>query len=69
MNTLKIFELCREKRLFEGGFVSQYDKMLSMCSRKDFTERDISIAIWLCTPNKSIEEIEILVHDTLKEGE
>lgn len=62
-----IYNLCREKELFTGGTSSQYEKVLyNMCMRKDFDERDIAIAIWLCSPVFPIETVEIWVHDALK---
>lgn len=63
-----ISKLCIEKGLLSDGTISQCEKLLcNMCMRKDFDERDIAIAIWLCSDVFPIETIEIWVHDYLKE--
>lgn len=55
-----IKNLCRDSEYFShaGDEMFLYGKMLDMIFDRRFSNRDIAVAIWLCSKNKHLEQIE-----------
>ncbi len=55
-----IKKLCRDNEYFSqaGDEMFLYGKMLDMIFDRRFSNRDIAVAIWLCSKNKPLEQIE-----------
>ena len=66
----RVRNLCIRKDWFNCGTNRQYERMLDMLDRPEYSARDIALVIWTCTELASLddiidelEEIEYLDYD------
>ena len=59
--------LCIENNYFTYGCNFQYDKMFKM-AETEASVHDIAVAIWICTEDASLEDIEEKIKLIVKNG-
>lgn len=53
----EIYEICNQQHWFTGGTNEQYSKVMGLADEGKDVET-LALAIWLCTPDKKLEEIK-----------
>ena len=56
----KLYRLCNDNKWFTCGSNSQYDKLFK-ANRNKVSVRDLSVIIWICSDNITIESIETIL--------
>lgn len=57
--------LCIDNDWFKGGTCEQYRKLFEMNDDLRFTTSDLAMAIWLCTPNSDVDEIQKILVEAI----
>ena len=54
----RIYQLCNEKQYFTCGTNRQYDRLFYMVLDREFGFYDVALAIWLCSEDADLHEIQ-----------
>ena len=57
-----LYALCNKLHWFTGGSVEQYEKMFDL-AREGASLKELALVIWMCTPDRTRENIEKILDD------